>query len=85
MGGEQAASVLHLVESEKRAREGRRWAAEEQEEFKRAIRDRHAAACRTRTESRWGRLAAYARVPMPAWCVCVCGTGIGRHAAVPSK
>ncbi|EFN51565.1 hypothetical protein CHLNCDRAFT_49216 [Chlorella variabilis] len=33
MGGEQAASVLHLVESEKRAREGRRWAAEEQEEY----------------------------------------------------
>jgi hypothetical protein len=40
MGGEQAAAVLHLVESEKRQREGRPWAAEEQEEFKRRIRDR---------------------------------------------
>lgn len=42
MGGEQAATVLHLVESEKRAREGRDWPAEEQEAFRQKIRDRWA-------------------------------------------
>eukprot|EP00887_Chlorella_sp_A99_P008292 scaffold12.g8292.t1 len=40
MGGEQAATVLHLVESEKRAREGKDWPAEERERFKAAIRER---------------------------------------------
>ena len=41
MGGDQAAMVLHLVEREKRAREGREWPVEEQEEFKRKITDRY--------------------------------------------
>lgn len=41
MGGEQAATVLHLVESEKRAREGKDWPAEERERFKAAIRERY--------------------------------------------
>lgn len=40
MGGEQAATVLHLVELDKRQREGRPWPEEEQEEFKRRIRER---------------------------------------------
>lgn len=40
MGGEQAAAVLHLLESEKREREGRSWPTEEQEAFKKAIKDR---------------------------------------------
>lgn len=43
MGGEQAASVLHVVESDKRQREGKEWAAEAQEEFKQGIRDRYDA------------------------------------------
>lgn len=43
MGGEQAATVLHLVELEKRQRDGQEWAAEEQEEFKRRIRERYDA------------------------------------------
>ncbi len=47
MGGEQAAGVLHVVERDKREREGKPWPAEEQEEFKRAIRDRWAIACLT--------------------------------------
>lgn len=41
MGGEQAATVLHLLESEKREREGRDWPEEEQEAFKQALRDRY--------------------------------------------
>ena len=40
MGGEQAAGVLHLVEAEKAAREGRAWPADEQEYFKQRIRER---------------------------------------------
>lgn len=40
MGGEQAASVLALVEQEKRAREGREWPADEVEYFKERIRER---------------------------------------------
>jgi 3-methylcrotonyl-CoA carboxylase beta subunit len=43
MGGEQAANVLHLVESEKRKREGREWGDAEREEFKRKIRERYDA------------------------------------------
>ena len=43
MGGEQAAGVLHLVESEKRAREGRDWPAAEQAAFKRRIQERYDA------------------------------------------
>ncbi|GAB4816349.1 hypothetical protein N2152v2_003395 [Parachlorella kessleri] len=41
MGGEQAATVLHLVESEKRQREGKQWPQEEQEAFIKKIRDRY--------------------------------------------
>lgn len=41
MGGDQAAMVLHLVESEKRSREGRDWPIDEQEEYMRRIRDRY--------------------------------------------
>jgi 3-methylcrotonyl-CoA carboxylase beta subunit len=40
MGGEQAATVLSLVESEKRAREGQEWPADEREYFKERIRQR---------------------------------------------
>lgn len=40
MGGEQAATVLHLVEKEKREREGRGWPEEEQAEFVRKIQER---------------------------------------------
>lgn len=40
MGGEQAATVLHLVELDKRQREGKAWPEEEQEDFKRRIRER---------------------------------------------
>ncbi|KAL4421756.1 hypothetical protein ABPG77_009739 [Micractinium sp. CCAP 211/92] len=43
MGGEQAATVLHLVELDKRQREGKAWPEEEQEEFKRRIRERYDA------------------------------------------
>jgi len=43
MGGEQAAAVMHLVESEKRAREGREWPAEEQAAVKRRIAERYDA------------------------------------------
>lgn len=43
MGGEQAAAVLHLVESEKRARDGQEWPLEEQQAFKRRITDRYDA------------------------------------------
>jgi hypothetical protein len=53
MGGEQAASVLHVVESDKRQREGMEWAAEAQEEFKRGIRDR-SGVC-------WGTLQGFDR------------------------
>lgn len=41
MGGDQAATVLDVVESEKRAREGRGWPEEEQEKFKESIRKRY--------------------------------------------
>ena len=41
MGGEQAASVLHLVEREKRGRERVEWGEAEQEEFKRRIVERY--------------------------------------------
>jgi hypothetical protein len=40
MGGEQAATVLAVVESDKRQREGQAWGEGEQEEFKRKIRER---------------------------------------------
>lgn len=40
MGGEQAATVLHLVELEKRARDGQGWPEEEQEAFKARISER---------------------------------------------
>lgn len=43
MGGDQAATVLHLVESEKRMREGHEWPIEEQEAFKARIRERYDA------------------------------------------
>lgn len=43
MGGEQAASVLHLLESEKREREGRAWPEAEQAAFKDALRSRYEA------------------------------------------
>ncbi|KAL4431453.1 hypothetical protein ABPG75_006709 [Micractinium tetrahymenae] len=43
MGGEQAATVLHLVELEKRRREGKPWPEEDQEEFRRRIRERYDA------------------------------------------
>jgi 3-methylcrotonyl-CoA carboxylase beta subunit len=41
MGGDQAAGVLELLESEKRTREGREWPIEEQEAFKSRIRERY--------------------------------------------
>ncbi|PSC74671.1 methylcrotonoyl-carboxylase [Micractinium conductrix] len=41
MGGEQAATVLHLVELEKRARDGQGWPEEEQEAFKARISERY--------------------------------------------
>ena len=40
MGGEQAATVLSLVESEKRAREGQEWPDDEREYFQERIRQR---------------------------------------------
>ncbi len=40
MGGEQAATVLSLVEAEKRAREGQEWPEDEREYFKERIRQR---------------------------------------------
>lgn len=41
MGGEQAATVLSLVEAEKRAREGQEWPEDEREYFKERIRQRY--------------------------------------------
>ena len=45
MGGEQAATVLAVVESEKRRREGQAWGEGEQEEFRRKIRERCGCVC----------------------------------------
>lgn len=41
MGGDQAASVLALVEKEKRAREGKEWPEAEEAEFKQKIASRY--------------------------------------------
>jgi len=41
MGGDQAAMVLHLVEKEKKIRDGKDWAVEDQEKFKEKIKKRY--------------------------------------------
>ncbi|KAL4516409.1 hypothetical protein Ndes2526A_g03837 [Nannochloris sp. 'desiccata'] len=41
MGGDQAAMVLHLVEREKRIRDGKEWSVEDQEKFKEKIKNRY--------------------------------------------